>query len=226
MNILALETSTEACSVALSVADGVIFSEFKITPRQHTYYVPLMMDSVLDQAGIQKSSINAVAYANGPGAFTGVRIATATAQGLAIGLGIPLIPISTLAVLAQQACDEFELKKVQVALDARMGQAYSAIYVKNTATALVELQGKEGLVNLKQLIHKSDFCSVGSGFSARRQAGHDDNLDMLKYEDVYPTASALAKLAGRTTEAQLLPVTDVATINYIRNRVAEKKKSR
>lgn len=225
MNILALETSTDACSVALRMSDGEILSEFKLTPRQHTLYLPLMMDAVLQRGGIQKTSIQAIAYANGPGAFTGVRIATASAQGLAIGLGIPVIPVSTLAVLAQQACDEFEIDRMKVALDARMGEAYCAVYIKNTTTAVVELQGEEGLVKLEHLQQEPGCCAVGSGFLARRQAGYAEDDDVSNYENVYPSASALAKLAGQVIGSSQLAGADAASINYIRNRVAEKKKS-
>jgi len=83
--LLALETSTEACSAALMDDSGRIFSEFKLAPRQHTHYLPLMLESLLQQSGIERSELSHIAYASGPGAFTGVRIAAATAQGMAIG---------------------------------------------------------------------------------------------------------------------------------------------
>ena len=102
-NILAIETSTEACSVALLTDKDQLFSEFALTPRQHTQYLPRMMDSVLVQAGLFKKDLTHIAYASGPGAFTGVRIAASTAQGISIGLNIPLVAISTLAILAQHA---------------------------------------------------------------------------------------------------------------------------
>jgi tRNA threonylcarbamoyladenosine biosynthesis protein TsaB len=225
LNILALETSTDACSVALRLADGVIFSEFEIVPRQHTYYLPRMMDAVLHLGGIKKASIDAIAYANGPGAFTGVRIATASAQGLAIGLGIPLLPVSTLAVVAQQASDEFGIERMQVALDARMGEAYTALYAKHQTTERVQLEGGEHLVKLEQLADRPAYCSIGSGFYARRAAAEGAESERTMYEAVYPTASALVKLAASMRSEQDQRHADTATINYLRNKVAEKKKN-
>lgn len=226
LNILGIETSTEACSVALINSSGDIYSEFDITPRQHTFYLPIMMNRVLDQVGLQRNKLTHIAYASGPGAFTGVRIATATAQGLAIGLGIPLIPVSTLAVLAQQACDQFHCANALAALDARMGEAYTALYIQNPATGLVELTGEERLVKLGQLHPLADILSVGSAFQARSEAGFSSEEDSVIHEDIYPTASALVKLAKQAASKGHFVSADNAEINYIRNKVAEKKKSR
>lgn len=223
--ILGIETSTEACSVALMNSDGIIFSEFEITPRQHTRYLPSMLNSVLQQAGLQRSDISYIAYASGPGAFTGVRIATATAQGLAIGLGISLVPVSTLAVLAQQACDQFDGYEIQVALDARMDEAYTALYVKNKNSGLVELSGAEQLIKLEQLEPLPGFLSAGSGFRARFEAGHSHDDKTSIHEEVYPTATALVKLAKQLVNNGLSVSADKAEINYIRNKVAEKKRA-
>ena len=108
MNILALDSSTEACSAALLREDGTIFSEFELAPRQHMRLLPLMMGAVLSASEIPKHSISHCAFANGPGSFTGIRIATAQAQGVGLALGISLLQVSTLAVLAQ-VCLEQEL---------------------------------------------------------------------------------------------------------------------
>lgn len=226
LNILGIETSTEACSVALINSSGTIFSEFAMTPRQHTRYLPTMMNAVLDRTGLQRNDLSHIAYANGPGAFTGVRIATATAQGLAVGLGISLIPISTLAVLAQQACDQFLCTRVLAALDARMGEAYTALYSQNPATGLVELTGEEQLVKLELLQPQADVPSVGPGFKARSEAGFSNVEKSMIHEDILPSASALVKLAILAAGQGHFVSADKAEINYIRNKVAEKKKSR
>jgi tRNA threonylcarbamoyl adenosine modification protein YeaZ len=81
-------------------ADGEVFAEFEVAPRQHTRLLPLMMEQVLNASAIPRHSISHCAFANGPGAFTGIRIAAAQAQGIGIALGIPLLPVSTLAVLS------------------------------------------------------------------------------------------------------------------------------
>ncbi|MCK4710869.1 MAG: tRNA (adenosine(37)-N6)-threonylcarbamoyltransferase complex dimerization subunit type 1 TsaB [Gammaproteobacteria bacterium] len=223
MNILALETSTEACSVALLTNQGKIFSEFELTPRQHTRYLPAMLDSVLNQAKLKKSELTHIAYASGPGAFTGVRIAASTAQGLSIGLGLPLVPVSTLAVLAQQASDLHHVNKVLATLDARMGEAYIALYQTNPATHLVKLQGEEKLIKLAALNDPEGYYLAGSGFKAKREAALgavDGALD----EDILPHAAALVKLAKHSIETEKAGSTKPVLINYIRNNVAIKKK--
>ncbi len=202
-----------------------IFAEFDMTPRQHTRYLPMMLSAVLLQAGLQRADIDFIAYASGPGAFTGVRIATATAQGLSIGLGIPMISVSTLAVLAQLACERYQVDKVQVAIDARMGEVYTALYIKNSPNTLVELSGKEQLIILENLVSPPDTLSAGSGFKARSEAGFN-HLDKGAVDaDLYPHASVLVKLARLSIDAGLYFSADKAEINYIRNRVAEKKRS-
>ncbi|MDJ0834685.1 MAG: tRNA (adenosine(37)-N6)-threonylcarbamoyltransferase complex dimerization subunit type 1 TsaB [Gammaproteobacteria bacterium] len=221
--LLALETSTEACSVALMNGAGEVFSDFKLTPRQHTRYLPLMLEALLQQSGIQRTELSHIAYASGPGAFTGVRIAAATAQGMALGLGIPLVPISTLAVLAQQAVDQHQCEHMLVALDARMSEAYSAVYHHDATSGLVQLEGHEQLVKLDELILHSDLTAVGSGFTARRAAGYSDSQDHPRYEEVYPTAAALIKLAQAAVDRQQTQPPQQADINYIRNQVADKK---
>ena len=224
MNILALETATEACSAALMTEQGCIFSEFNITPRQHTRYLPMMMDLVLEQSGVEKSELTHIAYTNGPGAFTGVRIATSVAQGLGLGLNIPLVPVSTLAVLAQQALDEEGGEQVLVALDARMGETYTANYQLNTNSQLVELIGHEKLIKLELLQAARQGLSAGSGFRARREEKGIVDQNLPVYESIYPTAHALVRLARYSVLSNLSVSAENASINYIRNNVAEKKK--
>lgn len=223
MNILALETSTEACSVAILNSQSAIFSEFSMTPRKHTQYLLVMMDSVLAKAHCQKSDITHIAYASGPGAFTGVRIAASTAQGLSIGLNIPLVAISTLATLAQQTADSHNVDKIIATLDARMGEAYVGKYLRNSQTGLVELEGEEQLVKLDKLTGQQEYFLSGSGFKAGREAGFGPYSGSID-EDALPSAAALVKLAQQSIQRKQAVPADQATINYIRNKVAEKKK--
>jgi tRNA threonylcarbamoyladenosine biosynthesis protein TsaB len=222
LNILAIETSTEACSVALLCDDDELFSEFEITPREHTRYLPKMLDSVYKRAGLNRNQTNAVAYASGPGAFTGVRIAAATAQGLAIGFNVPLIPVSTLAVLAQQTCDTHDVDSVLSALDARMGETYCAHYLR-TGQGLVELQRDEELIKLDLLAIPEGAVGAGSGFFASQQAGKQFPSNLAVYPDIYPTAVALIKLAKKAADNNQQVSVAQTHINYIRNKVAEKK---
>lgn len=130
MNILALDTSTEACSAALMVGDAII-EDFRIAPRQHTELVLSMMDNLLTEAGLARNQLDGLVFGRGPGAFTGVRIATGVAQGVAFALDIPVAPVSTLAALAQGALRESGRRKVLAVIDARMDEVYAAAYVES-----------------------------------------------------------------------------------------------
>ncbi len=119
MKLLAFETATEACSVALWI-DGDVRERFEIAPRRHAELSLPWAEQLLAEAGLAKSQLDAVAVGRGPGAFTGVRLAIAIAQGIALALDRPVVPVSTLAVLAMQSQGE----RILAAIDARMGEVY------------------------------------------------------------------------------------------------------
>ncbi|ETN91493.1 UGMP family protein [Gammaproteobacteria bacterium MOLA455] len=125
-SILAIETSTAACSVALSVGEST-FSRYSEEPRSHTRLIMAMVDAVLLEAGIRVAMLDSIAVAVGPGSFTGLRIGFATAQGLAFGAQLPVIPVSTLHVMAQTYKRKYRGHDqpqglVMPLLDARMGE--------------------------------------------------------------------------------------------------------
>jgi len=221
VNILAIDTSTEACSAALLRADGQIFSDFEVAPRQHTRLLPAMMDRVLLAAGIPKDSISHCAFANGPGAFTGIRIAAAQAQGIGIALGIPLLPISTLAVLAQTGIDRYDCNTPLVALDARMQEIYWALYQRDDK-GLARLVGREWLtaVDAVEFNGKVDR-GIGHGWLDELRAGASFDVDA----ELLPDARSLLKLAQSAAQAKQGVNAGAVGINYLRNRVAEKAKN-
>jgi tRNA threonylcarbamoyladenosine biosynthesis protein TsaB len=127
--ILALDTSTDALSVALGI-DGQLMESHRVIPRQHGQEILPTVDQLLSQAGIRLQQLDAIAFGCGPGSFTGLRIALGIVQGLAFGADLPVIPVSTLATLA---CTGWATASrapcaVLASLDARMGQVYWAIY--------------------------------------------------------------------------------------------------
>lgn len=139
--ILAIDTSTEACSVALGLADRTL-SRYEVEPRKHTELTLPMVEALLAEAGITLQAVNAIAFVRGPGAFTGLRIAAGIVQGLAYGIGAPVISISSLAVLAHRAYREQGWQHVHAAIDARMSEVYWGSYHVR-GWGQVELLGRE-----------------------------------------------------------------------------------
>lgn len=125
VTLLALDTATEACSVAL-LRGGEKTYLAQFAQREHTKHILPMVDEILAQAGITLSQVNALVFGRGPGSFTGVRIGAGIAQGLAFGADLPVIPVSNLAAMAQAAYAKYQAENVLTAIDARMNEVYFA----------------------------------------------------------------------------------------------------
>ncbi|AIT08571.1 glycoprotease [Candidatus Francisella endociliophora] len=125
MNFLVLDTSSKYCSVALSI-NGQVYNDTREIPRQHNKYLLGMIKGVFDKAGIDKKSLDFIAYGVGPGSFVGVRLAAAVCQGFAVGLDIPIVGFSSMFAIAKSFASESE--KVAVILDAKMGDFYLGLY--------------------------------------------------------------------------------------------------
>src|SRR5690348_12267838 len=127
MKLLALDTSSIACSVAL-LLDGDVHYLHKIAPMQQAKLILSMIEELLKTHSLKVNHLDAIAYGCGPGSFTGLRIACSVAQAFGLAADKPLIPISSLAALAQATYIEHQEKKVLAAIDARMDQIYWAAY--------------------------------------------------------------------------------------------------
>jgi tRNA threonylcarbamoyladenosine biosynthesis protein TsaB len=224
MKILALDASTEACSAALLNGNDIL-SRYALQPRKHAESILPMLEELLVEGGVCLGELDALAFGCGPGSFTGVRIAAATAQGVAASANLAVIPISSLAAIAQHAADEFSVTKVACAIDARMGEVYWGCYRQNAAGHMI-LEGKECVMAPEEipLPLDLDWTGAGSGWSSYEEAlvlRMGSTLEGFKAE-VLPHATAIAQLAavacqqGRVIPAgQALPV-------YLRNKVARK----
>lgn len=179
-NIIALDTSTEACSVAL-LCNGESIYRYRVEPRIHAKVLLPMLNEVLGEAGITPKQINAVAFGRGPGAFTGVRIGTAAAQAIALGGDLPVAPVSTLASIAHRAFREHGKNQVAVAIDARMGEVYWGAY--RLIDEVPELHGAERVCQ-PVLVDTLDsaWCAAGTGWQT--------------YEDVLKEASRVSVSVG------------------------------
>lgn len=125
MNYLAIDASTEACSVALALGDKV-FSRYDLCPQSHSLMLLPMVDEVLKEAGVELSQLDGLIYGRGPGSFTGVRIGIGVAQGLAFAAELPVVGVSTLQAIAQKAYRLHGKENVIAAIDARMSEVYTA----------------------------------------------------------------------------------------------------
>ncbi|NWO07796.1 MAG: tRNA (adenosine(37)-N6)-threonylcarbamoyltransferase complex dimerization subunit type 1 TsaB [Alteromonadaceae bacterium] len=126
MKLLALDTSSEGCSAALWL-DGQLVERFEVAPRGHTRLLMPMIKELLAEQQLTPADLDALAFARGPGSFTGLRIATGVVQGLAWGLALPVVPVSSLAAVALLAIEQHSLENgdgIAVAFDARMGEVY------------------------------------------------------------------------------------------------------
>ena len=226
MRLLAIETSSAACSAALSI-DGRIEERHALAPRQHASLILPMIESLLVEAGLGVADLDACAFGCGPGSFTGVRIAASVIQGIAFAVDLPVVPVSTLAVLAQGGMRESGQSNMLAALDARKHEVYWGAYHR-TGSDRPELLGEERVSAPTDidLPGSPDWVGVGSGWAAygevlAAQAG--DRLVRVMH-DLEPRARDVAVIAvtdyqaGRSvTAADAIPV-------YLRNRVADERK--
>lgn len=217
MKLLAIETSTEACSVAV-FADGEVYARHELAPRLHTQRVLPWADELLAAAGIGKSQIDAIAVGRGPGAFTGVRLAIALVQGLALALDRPVLPVSTLAALAMQGGDG----DILAAIDARMGEVYLGAF-RRDADGLVSPAGPEGLfAPAAAPLPAAPVRGVGTGFAAEGGALVARLGDRLAGFDAsaLPRAADLARLAARAFARGEAIAADALEPAYLRDKVA------
>ena len=162
-NIVALDTSTEACSVALQ-CNGEAKFRYRVEPRMHAKILLPMLNELLDEAGISAQQIDGVVFGRGPGAFTGVRIGTAAAQAIALGGDLPVVPVSTLASIAHRCYREHGNQKTAVAIDARMGEVYWGAYGVSS-TSIVKLIGEERVCLPSDVgLPGSDWVAAGTGW--------------------------------------------------------------
>jgi tRNA threonylcarbamoyladenosine biosynthesis protein TsaB len=225
MKLLALDTATEACSVAV-IVDDQLYGCFELTPRAHAQMILPMIDDVLDEAGIGKGDIDVLAFGRGPGSFTGVRVAASTAQGIAFGLTCPVIPVSDLAALALQAHRFYQAEHILVAIDARMKEVYWGEF--EIKDGLPVLLGEEQVAPPDQVplvSSAAQYVGIGSGWGSYREAFDERLGDCVAnvYGTALPRAQEIALLASHEFEAGRVLPADQAIPVYLRDNVAKKK---
>lgn len=217
--VLFLDSATEACAAGLMV-DGVIHTCFEHAPRGHAQKLLPMAERLMADAGVAYADLDLVGFDRGPGSFTGVRIATGLAQGIAMARAIPLVPISSLHILAWQYLRLHRLSAtdfIHVAIDARMQEIYYAVFAMK-ANRLQSVLPEQ--VRRPQL---ADFPGVGlgSGFQAWPELGA-----LLTDVDAtaLPDPHAALELIAQTADSDWV-VPDQALPEYLRNNVATPAKN-
>jgi tRNA threonylcarbamoyladenosine biosynthesis protein TsaB len=220
MKILALETSTEYCSVALW-QDGTVSERCELVGQKHSEVLMAMLDAVLQDTGYRIQDMDGIAFGKGPGSFTGVRIACGVTQGLALGANLPVVGVCTLEAVAETCGKE----KVIAALDARMGELYLAAYEKRDGGWHAVIEPCLCRAEAAPLL-EGEWSGAGNGFSVQGsalQAIYDGHLQAdVTDVSVFPRAAAIAILGaaqftlGKGVDAALaLPL-------YLRDKVALK----
>ena len=222
MKLLALDTSSLACTVAV-LRDDAVFEQHEQQERAHTRLLVPMIRALLDEAGLRLAELDAIVLGNGPGSFIGMRIAASVTQGLAFGAGLSVVPVSSMAALAADVGEPGDI--VSVAQDAHMQEVYLGIYersVSGLARPLLEecLHGQSRIAGL------ADYApGIAAGFGWQRYPELlEMNADQFVSvsEQYYPRASALLRLgAAAFAEGQQISPADIEPA-CLRQTVAEK----
>jgi len=239
VNYLALDASTEACSVALQ-ANGKVYSRYELCPQSHSLHLLPMIDAVLCEAGIKLAELDGLIFGQGPGSFTGVRIGVGVAQGLAFSANLPVVGVSSLQAMAQQAYIKHDEKQVIAAIDARMAEVYNGYFVLDE-NEIMQAQQPEAVTPPEQLAaHLSSvvteaFYAVGTGWDAyseklSEKSGENFAEQFLALRSnidspdiLFPTAEAMLTI-GKVKLAQGQGVSaEHAQPVYVRDTVSWKK---
>lgn len=228
MKLLAVETATEACSVALFI-DGTIMERFQVAPQQHTRLILPMIDSLMAEAGVQPTDLDALAFGCGPGSFTGVRIATGIVQGLAFALDVPVVPVSTLAALAQGFFNQSSVIDVAfVGMDARLSEIFWGVYQRDNQ-GFAQLTGQE-MVTPATAIEPIALKGVGIGSAwavYATELQHRLGEAVISYEAQHlPSARRVAQLGVQGfIQGQAVPAEQAMPV-YLRDKVAKTEAER
>lgn len=242
MNLLALETATESCSVALRCQreDGYDLVVRRLhAPRQQTELILPMVDEVLAEAGMTLSQVDALAYSAGPGAFTGVRIGAAVAQGLAFGIDVGIIAVSSLQTLAQGAWRAYGARAAVAAFDARMQEIYIGAFALDADNLMqavhAEVAGRPealpaAFVQAWQAVLEHLAVSAEEAVSVAAGSGWQTYAEVLSAKlavvrhayELAPDAEDVANLAWARALAGQAQAPEFALPVYLRNDVWKK----
>lgn len=216
VNLLAVETSTELCSAAL-LRDRDLFVEEELAGNRHSELLMPMIRRLLERARLTPQSLDGIGFGQGPGSFTGLRIACGVAQGIAFGVNRPVVPVPSLLALAEQSNEG----RVLVAFDARMDEAYLAAYARSGDDWQTVVE--PCLVDRAELpaVPSRGWVATGSGFDRFEwlRTHYRDSI-ATRIEGDLPRAGSIAKLAARRLAKGLAVAPEQAAPLYLRDKVA------
>lgn len=220
MRLLAIDTTEDACSAALRIGDEVV-ERYVVAPRRHSELILPMMDGLLADAGLRLGELDALAFARGPGAFTGLRIAAAVVQGAAFGAELPVVPVSSLQALAQGARRLYGLDTVCAALDARMGEVYWGVYRADDG-GVMRAQTGECVCAPDAVVPPpgGDCHGVGSGWATYAAALAAHRGDCPMHADLMVHAQDVAAIAATLFAEGAAVSAEAALPVYLRDQVA------
>jgi len=229
VRLLALDTSSPACSVALQLGSDV-WQRYELQPREHTRLLMPMVRAVLDDGGATLAELDAIVLGNGPGSFIGMRIAASVAQGLAHGAGLDIVPVSSLAAVAAEVLATSTARQVLVAQDAHMSEVYLGVFQRG-ADELPELVFPERLQGYMPIdeLNAADArgrVAAGAGWQRYPQlTALNEALFEAQVKVLHPRASFLLPSgAAGFRDGYTVKPADVAPA-YLRHKVAERPAS-
>jgi tRNA threonylcarbamoyladenosine biosynthesis protein TsaB len=229
MKLLAVDTSSLACSVALRV-NGAIVERHEEQEREHTRLLLPMVREVLEEAGLAANDLDAIVLGNGPGSFIGMRIAASVAQGLAHGSGIRIVPVSSMAAIAAEVLAETDAVDVVVAQDAHMGEVYLGAWRREENDLPEELFAERlhGQTAIDELDEAHADQRYAAGFGWQRYphllVANEDRIGQ-RSDVLYPHARYLLPLAEQALAAGLAVDPQDLVPTYLRSKVAEKPRA-
>lgn len=222
MKILAIDTSTEACSAAVWI-DGRRLERYQLAPGGHSKLILPMIEELFAESGLSLRKMDAVAFGRGPGSFTGLRIAAGVAQGLAFGADLPVVPVSTLHAVAQAAHETRGRTHVLVALDARMGEVYWGGYELGADGRINRVVGECVSPAARVPLPQSGVwfgAGPGWGVYGAALAQRVDTLVTATDPDLFPRAVSLLPIAAAAVARGETVTAEQAQPVYLRDQVA------
>ncbi|MCD1598091.1 tRNA (adenosine(37)-N6)-threonylcarbamoyltransferase complex dimerization subunit type 1 TsaB [Rheinheimera aquimaris] len=225
--LLALDTSTEACSVALQLGSEILTLD-EVCPQQHSKRILPMVQQLLSEAGVGLAQLDGIVFGRGPGSFTGVRIGVGVTQGLAFGADIPVYGVSTLAAMAQAAARLHSATQVIAAIDARMAEVYIARFALNDtlSNALMQAQSEEVAIKpdaFSAFSLSGPVMGVGTGWQTyARQLSALQHVSIAN-DILYPSAQDMLTLALPALASGAFIAAEHAEPVYVRDEVTWQK---